>query len=519
MRGKNNISLKGEQMQKQILKKFLAMSIALVLMLVMACSIKVYAANEPVKVTSSTQTANITVENVEKGATVNAYRLTTVKLDANLQLQDPMYSWNGKVADLVKAINNNYSDPEILSKINADEATVFYDKLSAKIKANDSGVSAEKTQTVTATGKVTLNVPMGTYLILVENSHKVYSPSVVNVTPKVDNGELKLQDQTVVEKANEPTVKRTVVDINNVSENNGKNNANIGTDEQAKITIEADIPHYPVNSTSTKTYTITDTLEGGLTVDQTSIKVYKGNTPLTEGTEYTLEKNGTTVKVIFNYEKIKDGDKVSIIYNADLTKNTASMSKDGNNGTVTLEYTNNAYNTTATTTKQASNKVFTYGMDLTKVSKTEVNTVLPGAEFELKSGNNVVKFTKVDGVYYVDKNGTEAKLVSDSNGKILVSGLDAGTYNLKETKAPEGYNIPANAETITIVDNDIDGLIENNGQEEDDNVIAKTIKNTKGFQLPLTGGIGTTIFVSTGLILIVSGIALIVIVSKKNNSK
>ena len=80
-------------------------------------------------------------------------------------------------------------------------------------------------------------------------------------------------------------------------------------------------------------------------------------------------------------------------------------------------------------------------------------TGLAKAEFELYKANGEVAGDKVnikkvtDGEYRVatpeEATAESFKsdvIVSGNNGKVLVKGLDAGTYYLRETKAPEGYN-------------------------------------------------------------------------------
>ena len=122
--------------------------------------------------------------------------------------------------------------------------------------------------------------------------------------------------------------------------------------------------------------------------------------------------------------------------------------------------------------------------------------------------------------------------ISDENGYLSFTGLDAGTYTLQETKAPEGYSlndtkIPVEI-TATYNDNgtlnsysikvnnentstytatyDADGKgevtdIDCTPEHENDwSDVSDTheIKNTKLASLPSTGGIGTTIFTIGG---------------------
>lgn len=73
-----------------------------------------------------------------------------------------------------------------------------------------------------------------------------------------------------------------------------------------------------------------------------------------------------------------------------------------------------------------------------KLTKTDSKTNLPvpGAEFEIKKGDAVV-----------------ATLKTDSKGEIDLSFLEAGTYTIRETKAPAGYLLDTTQKTVVINEN------------------------------------------------------------------
>lgn len=509
--------------------KAIVIVIATVLIL-MGLNLPVYAS-----ITTTTNTKDITVSGIEAGAKVSAYQLTTVNYDYNAdQLQAVPYTWNSNVKTWVDANYSAYSDPENFYKnvtSNSDEAKVFYSALSAAIKGGTISLTA-KTQTATGTasypvtdekltGSVTFTgCEMGTYLILIENGYMVYTPSVINLTPEFDNTtkEWKLPDSMAVTvKATKPQITKTVTDET-------KTKDNYSTKDTIPFTIVADIPTYATGSLA-KSYKISDSLSNGLTVDKATIKVFgqKGSaTPvqLTETTDYTLTATGNTAfDIDLKYDQIKNYDKVKVTYSAKLTAGASTnVGGAGNSNTATLTYSNNPYDTTSSQTQETSNKVFTYGAEITKTDKT-TGEALKGAEFELSSESTKLYFVKTaSGIYYQANQsdaGATTELVVDDNGKLYINGLDVGTYQLKETKSSDGYNIATEIKTITIKDDNLDGALDD--EEGTTGIYKLTFTNTKGFQLPVTGGAGTVAFVAGGIVFVGLGILLLVIANKKKN--
>ena len=507
--------------------KIIALIITLILV-VMGLNQQAFAS-----ITTTTNTKNITVSGIEAGVKVSAYQLTTVNYDYTAdQPQAVPYTWNSSVKTWVDANYSAYSDPENFYKnvtSNSDEAKEFYSALAGAIKAGTVTLTA-KTETATGTalypvtdekltGTVTFTgCEMGTYLILIENGYMVYTPSVINLTLEFNktSNEWELPDSMAVTvKATKPQVTKTVTDTTKVKDN-------YSTKDVIPFTIVADIPTYLTGSLS-KTYKVGDTLSNGLKLDESTIKVYgqKGSgdpVELTKTTDYTSSVTGTTAfEIDFKYDQIKNYDKVRITYSASLEKETATnIGGAGNTNTAKLTYSNNPYVADSTQTQETSNTVFTYGAEITKTDKTS-GEVLSGAEFELTKDSSKLYFVKTaDGVYYQANSsdtGVTTTLVVDNNGKLNIFGLDEGTYSLTEKKAPAGYNKATESKEIKIADANLDGALDD--ETGSTGIYKLTFPNTKGFQLPVTGGAGTVAFVAGGVVFVGLGIALLVIAIKK----
>lgn len=221
-----------------------------------------------------------------------------------------------------------------------------------------------------------------------------------------------------------------------------------------------------------------------------------------------------------NYEKWSKY-KIVIEYVATLD----SDAKFENNNMTYLKYANNK-------TEKATTQVYTYKMNIHK-KFSDGSTDFNGIEFKLfdEKKEKVYKFKKVTDTYTHSNStsGTTDILKPNSEGKINIFGLDAGTYWLVETKTKPGFEAKELKVTINpnfgygtsipnlgIVDDEKDyvSIIKENLNkiELDTGVNVEVLNRVKGL-LPETGSIGTIIFTLVGLALITLAISMF----RKNN--
>ena len=130
---------------------------------------------------------------------------------------------------------------------------------------------------------------------------------------------------------------------------------------------------------------------------------------------------------------------------------------------------------------------------------------LSGAEFKLEK---VIK-NEETGEFVVPEENSEDYVsyvgTTAEDGTLRFENLKYGYYKLTETKAPEDYRI--SREKIEV--------IEVNSSDEQHVNAEVTVKNDKKYSLPLTGGTGTNIIRSAGILIISLILILLPNVNKK----
>ena len=300
-----------------------------------------------------------------------------------------------------------------------------------------------------------------------------------------------------------------------------KANANIGDIITYEVKYSVPVPENGLTELK-----IIDTMDKGLTFTNEAgniiVKDDKEGTSTTEkelvyGTNYTVVSNNNTVTIDFqNYLSSlqwNSTEEFTITYKVKLNEN-AVLGKTGNKNKVDLQY-KYENNGTIIEKKVPGNDttVFTYGIDLLK--KGEGTTPgLKDVEFKLTDGTEEIKVKKSENAYYPSNDGdASSTVITDADGKIYIRGLKPGTYKLTETKTNAGYVLLKNPVEIKINQtNAASGEAEafvggNKVTMTDDNgsLTAKvplTVVNSKGFDLPATGGRGIALFTIAGIAIV-----------------
>lgn len=495
------------------LKKFLAVMISMVMVLSMAT----------VGFATTGGTGSLTVQltgenklDSGKSHTVKLYKLLNIDSYSGDKYS---YSLNGDYTEAIKKAlkKESISNDEIIAeigKINGSSNPTtqqFANALEAQgISTNIEGKITSGNNSVTIN-----NLEAGYYLIVLDNA-KAIQATLKNVVND-NNGTVTLKEEA-------PSITKKGFDKNN------KPVTDVQIGDIVTYTITTTIPK---KLSDTMVYKITDILSEGLDfVDFDSEDTPKNTQSLVIETELDkVDTTGITASVegrtmtIELAQYIKDhqsdiGKTLTIKYKAKVNANAVVTEKNS----AKLEYGKDSQNTIVNKPEEV--KTPTFPVHIKKTDEGETS-FLEGAEFELYHDNGsgtaatgtAIKVTGDSGVYKIHTDQSaeinetvKTKMVTvkeittdnfDKNGgyNLVINGLKAGTYWLKETKAPDGYNLLKNDIKITVKNNK-DGSYEiSKDDTKAENNIVKIV-NTPGSQLPETGGTGTLLLTAVGALLV-----------------
>ncbi|MGN0180569.1 MAG: SpaH/EbpB family LPXTG-anchored major pilin [Monoglobaceae bacterium] len=464
---------------------------------------------------------------------------------------DTTFNGTATINDIKKAIKNSGTEDSEKSSSIVKEF----------VKLTDTELPNGTDSSLTANNEALITTTFGFYAILQTGApvsgHIASAPVLACLPMQQTTGGTWLKSYTVKPKDDTIDISKQV---KATGDTNYKDETITNIGDTVSYEIIADLPTYGADIVNSGiTYTIKDILPDGITIDESSISAallekdktnYVTNDTYKPSYDTDAETGKKTLTLsIENYGTTINGlyDKIKITYSATLN-GSAVVESTGNINKATLTYSS-YYDTTSgkniDATTDADAKVYTMGLDITKIDQADNSKTLTGAEFEVYTENpgiNKVYFieTVSDGTtanhYRV---ATQAEIeaagptltttikvteTGTNKGKLMIDGLNDMTYYLKETKAPTGYNLPTEMFAINVQPTAYesetkpgDYTTDGTALDFDENRLSKNISNSTGIDLPVTGGMGTVIFTAIGLLLM-AGAAYFLFKGKKSSN-
>lgn len=482
---------------KKTIKKFMAALLAVALLCAMA--VPAFAAEGTAPAAT---TGTVTVQNVVSGKTYKIYRILDIATHDS-DYSSVVYKVNENWKDFIKSTGNAYftsiddTTGVVVVKDGLTSENIADLAEAAKAWLGNHNITADGEQTAAAndtsiqfTGK-----KLGYYLLSSSDWGTNNADAIFSLNSSSPN-------VTVQEKNGKPTIDKKIIENNTPVENN---TAGIGDYVQFKLTVNV-IDGKPTN------YVIHDKMSAGLTFVNTNehpVGVTVGSRAL-NATEYSFNDSITddcTFELKINDRILQPNDVVTVTYWGQI--NSSAVINPGSN-------TNEAkltYGTSGNSSwKQTTTKVF--GFKVFKHAGTDTDHLLPGAEFRLyKTVGGETYYAQFDANglltgWTTDATASGVTMTSNSTKALVLNGLDAGTYSLEETKAPDGYNKLLTPVTVTISKEGVVSPAENG---------IVYVSNNAGATLPSTGGMGTTLFYVIGGGLMVAAVVLLVTKKRMEN--
>ena len=502
------------------------MAFFLSLVMIMAMGLTVFAEGE-----STGATYKLTLNGTSEGHTYEAYQIFTGDLstdtDGNKVLSN--VKWGTGVT-----YTGTESATDVANKLVDEKDGMTLDQLVGKLT-----LTTPVKTVPSAKGSTDITgLAAGYYLVKDQDGTQTdksgaYTKFIVQV----------VGDTSVGVKSDVPTVEKKVKDTNDSTgiTTNWQDSADYDINDDVQYQITGTMPNNIADYTIYK-YVFTDTMSKGLTYTAGNATIKIGDTDVTGSfTEsVTTNDNGpTTVTWTCNNLKgikgvtLDENTKVVVTYTAKLNEN-AVIGSAGNPNTVNLTYSNNPNKVDGGETGKTpddKNIVFTFKVDVNKVDQK--GTPLAGASFTLSK-------VKLDNEGKVLETGVPIKTYELTGDKekdpttFTASGLDDGTYVLKETKTPTGYNTIADqyftieATHETTADNPqltalsgtkLEGSVITFTSEKTTGSLTTNVVNKEGSTLPSTGGRGTTMIYIIGAALVITAGVVLVMRKKMNSDK